>query len=120
MYIYESHLGGLYTSDEQIPYEDLYCEECGDSDMELGEAESISEAWDILKPDTGENGVGFLPAYILPILMEFADEDASLPDIPVNEYGLCTLSDQKIEDMLIRITGDKKALVPIDEEVDFI
>ena len=32
MYIYECHMGGLYTSDEPLDYEDLYCEECGDSD----------------------------------------------------------------------------------------
>ena len=32
MYIYESHMGGLYTSYEPLDYEDLYCEECGDSD----------------------------------------------------------------------------------------
>lgn len=31
-YIYDSHLGGLYISDKEIPYEDLYCETCGDYD----------------------------------------------------------------------------------------
>lgn len=25
MYLYESHLGGYYTSEDEIPYEDLYC-----------------------------------------------------------------------------------------------
>ena len=29
MYIYEGHLGGLYTSDDVLDYEDLYCEEIG-------------------------------------------------------------------------------------------
>ena len=37
MYIYESHLGGLYTSDSYLDYKDTYCEECGDSDWFLGE-----------------------------------------------------------------------------------
>lgn len=36
MYIYESHLGGFYESDEDIPFEELYCEECGDSDTLIG------------------------------------------------------------------------------------
>mgnify|MGYP002677881588 CR=1 FL=1 len=36
MYIYESHLGGFYESDEDIPFEELYCDECGDSDTLIG------------------------------------------------------------------------------------
>lgn len=36
VYAYESHLGGLYTSDDYIPYDELYCEQCGDSDWCLG------------------------------------------------------------------------------------
>lgn len=37
MYVYESHLGGVYLSDEIIPFDALYCETCGDSDRLLGE-----------------------------------------------------------------------------------
>lgn len=36
VWIYEGHLGGLYTSDYPISQEDLYCEQCGDSDWEIG------------------------------------------------------------------------------------
>lgn len=50
-YIYESHMGGLYTSDEPLEYDDLYCEECGDSDRLLGYAETRSEAMKLLLPD---------------------------------------------------------------------
>lgn len=32
MCIYEGHMGWLYSSDELLDYEDLYCETCGDSD----------------------------------------------------------------------------------------
>lgn len=35
-YVYESHLGGLYTSDDYISPDELYCEQCGDSDLCLG------------------------------------------------------------------------------------
>ena len=31
MYIYQSHMGGLYTSDDELDYEQTYCETCGDS-----------------------------------------------------------------------------------------
>lgn len=43
-YLYESHLGGLFWSDNKIDDEYLYCEECGDYDEYLGEASNIEEA----------------------------------------------------------------------------
>lgn len=51
-YIYESHLGGLFISDEELDFEQCYCEECGDSDNDLGFANTYTEAWDILKEET--------------------------------------------------------------------
>lgn len=42
-YVYESHLGGLYTSDDYIPYDELYCEQCGDSDYEIGSFDTFEE-----------------------------------------------------------------------------
>ncbi len=35
MYIYESHMGGLFVSDEILDYKQTYCETCGDSDYLL-------------------------------------------------------------------------------------
>ena len=58
MYIYESHMGGLYVSDMAISCEDLYCEQCGDSDWLLGYAETREEAWGFLKDYTDINGSG--------------------------------------------------------------
>ena len=58
MYIYESHLGGLYTSDEYLDYDDLYCEQCGDSDWLIGYAATKEEAWKLLKDDIDINGSG--------------------------------------------------------------
>lgn len=52
MYIYESHMGGLYTLDEQADFDFLYCEECGDSDWEIGYAETREEAWALLESYT--------------------------------------------------------------------
>lgn len=43
VYVYESHLGGLYTSDDYIPYDELYCEQCGDSDYEIGAFDTFEE-----------------------------------------------------------------------------
>ena len=57
-YIYEGHMGGLYTTDEYQEYEDLYCGQCGDSDSLIGCAKNKKEAWKLLKPLTDINGSG--------------------------------------------------------------
>ena len=43
VYVYESHLGGLYTSDDYIPSDELYCEQCGDRDYEIGSFDTFEE-----------------------------------------------------------------------------
>ena len=44
MYCYESHLGGIYWTEEKLSFEDTYCDECGDSDWLLGYASNKKEA----------------------------------------------------------------------------
>ena len=58
MYIYEGHMGNLYTVDYPLEYEDLYCEQCGDSDWLIGFARNKKEAWNLLKDVTDINGSG--------------------------------------------------------------
>ena len=43
MYIYESHLGGIYVVKEKLDYNFLYCEQCGDSDWYIGKANTLEE-----------------------------------------------------------------------------
>jgi hypothetical protein len=45
-------MGSLYVSDTYLDYEDLYCEQCGDSDWLVGYATTRAEAWELLKDDT--------------------------------------------------------------------
>ena len=53
IYMYESHLGGIYFSNMNYSYDELYCETCGDSDWNLGEVET----WDdVLERVTDEDG----------------------------------------------------------------
>lgn len=52
MYIYESHMGGLYVSDIDLEYDDLYCEVCNDCDLYIGYADTRAEALFILN-DSG-------------------------------------------------------------------
>lgn len=58
MYIYEGHLGSLYASDEYLDYDDLYCEQCGDSDWLIGCAATRAEAWELLSDKTDIDGSG--------------------------------------------------------------
>lgn len=58
MYLYESHLGGFYPTDEQLDNEDLYCETCGDYDWEIGEYNNKFDAWCLLMPRTSVFGTG--------------------------------------------------------------
>lgn len=58
MYIYESHMGGLYTSYDELDYEQIHCESCGDSDWLIGYAETKQDAWKLLKDDTDIDGSG--------------------------------------------------------------
>lgn len=51
-YIYESHMGGLYCTFEELDYSDLYCDSCGDSDWYVGCAETMEDAWNLLKDQT--------------------------------------------------------------------
>lgn len=48
MYIYESHLGGYYSTDERLDYECLYCDTCGDSDIFVGEYDEYDKK-DVLR-----------------------------------------------------------------------
>ena len=50
MWAYESHLGGLYFEDERVSTRDLYCDQCDDSDEELGNFESAVKFLEHLAP----------------------------------------------------------------------
>ena len=72
MYIYEGHLGSLYTSDRVLSYEETHCEMCGDSDWLIGYAETKAAAWNLLKDATDINGSG---GGGYEYVMEFLDEN---------------------------------------------
>jgi hypothetical protein len=57
-YIYDSHLGGIYVSDSLMNHEELYCEQCGDSDQLLGTFETLKEFWNVIKDDCSIDGSG--------------------------------------------------------------
>ena len=58
MYIYESHIGFLYTSDDKLSYDQRHCETCSDTDWEIGYAETRAKAWELLEDYTDVDGSG--------------------------------------------------------------
>lgn len=54
-YIYENHLGGgVWWSEHESSYDDLYCETCGDSDWPLGTFETAQDLKEIVIDRYGE------------------------------------------------------------------
>lgn len=49
LYVYESHMGGVYFSKE--PVDDLYCEQCGDSDWLIDTINNDKELIQLLEND---------------------------------------------------------------------
>lgn len=80
MYIYEGHLGSLYTSDRYLDYEELHCECCGDSDWLIGYAATKEEAWDLLKDETDINGSG---GWGYDYVMEFLNDNWEDDFVPI-------------------------------------
>lgn len=56
MEVYENHLGGIYFDEKVLDFDDLYCEECGDSDRHLGHADTWDDVIGLLSEDDGEGG----------------------------------------------------------------
>lgn len=93
MYLYESHMGGLYTSENELDYEYLYCEQCGDSDWLIGEFDTIEEYWDLIKDDCSINGRG---GWCLQYTYSEMCKEFNLPKLPQDKDGWCKVSDNKI------------------------
>lgn len=108
-YLYENHLGGLYISDEQLDYDDLYCEQCSDSDWPIGSFETIQDFWALIKDDCNIDGCGgWSLQYIYPFIVNAFD----LPDVvECDDYGFCYHSDAeiiaRIEELIKESNNDK-------------
>lgn len=75
MFIYEDHMGGFFDFEEKLDVEELYCEQCGDHDHLIGEANSIEEAWKLFE---GKIATQTITSCKNPIC-ESADYDGSCP-----------------------------------------
>src|SRR5574344_2666660 len=93
MYLYESHMGGLYSTQEEQEFEDLYCEQCGDSDDFKGEYETLEEYWNLIKDDCSINGSG---GWSLRYIYSEMCKEFNLPMPPLEENYWANLSDDEI------------------------
>lgn len=58
VYIYDSHIGGLYVRDEDLDYDYLYCDKCNDSDQLIFSSDNIKEVEDFLRKQANLFGSG--------------------------------------------------------------
>ena len=74
MYLYEGHMGTLYTTDYEMHFGDLYCEQCGDSDRLVGEFNSAIDALIYMANDIDVDGSGGWDlSYVIEVLSVFED-----------------------------------------------
>lgn len=68
LYVYESHLGELYTCAYEIDEDTLFCETCGDYDWCVGFANNREQAWGLLED------LGYTIEYITGFIEEHWEE----------------------------------------------
>ena len=116
-YLYENHMGGLYTSDKKLDYNYLYCEQCGDSDRLLGTFTTIGEFWDLIRDKCSIDGCdGYSLQYIYPIMIsEFnLPNDAKYENDYERDSGFCCDDDEEILTRIEELTMDHDILKIID------
>ena len=98
-YLYENHMGGIYTSDEKLDYDYLYCEQCGDSDWLYGSFETFKEFWKLFKDECDINGSGgYSLNYVYPIIVKSFNlsDDVKYNDDYERACGFCSNSEKEI------------------------
>ena len=105
-YLYEGHMGNLYTTDYKLDFDKLYCEQCGDSYCLIGSFETIKDFWNLIKDacDIGGSG-GWCLQYIYPVIVK----EFNLPDEVRYESdyerlsGFCDHSEKEILDRIYEL-----------------
>ena len=120
-YLYEGHMGGLYTSDYYIDPDELYCEQCGDSDWLLGEYETLNEFWDLIESECSINGSG---GWCLQYIYQIMISEFGLPDqLEYDSYdsqlrGFCNANDNDIINKIEELIG-RKVVSAYESEADY-
>ena len=79
MYVYESHLGGLFVEDRMLSFKERFCEDCGDSDVLIGEYSDVQEFWNLIKDYCSiDNSGGYTLSYVFPLMVSLFDLDCDV------------------------------------------
>lgn len=98
-YLYDSHLGGVFTSDRELSIDERFCDQCFDCDTLIGTYTTVQEFWALIKPTCSIDGSGGLS---LQWLWPFMVNEFKLPvEVTYNSYndkcqGFCNLSEAEI------------------------
>lgn len=98
-YLYNGHMGSMYTSDDLLARESLYCEQCGDSDYLIGSFETIADFWNLIKDECDIDGNGgWALQYVYPIIVSEFDltDEVKYENYYDKSYGVCCHSDDEI------------------------
>lgn len=98
-YLYDNHLGGFYSTEFRQVLDDLICEECGDSDWEIGEYETVADAWTLLKDRASIFGTG---GYALDYVCSFLTGINRIELQNMSEIQLLQLIESAIDEKLWR------------------
>lgn len=72
MYLYEGHMDGLYLTNNRLSPDELFCETCGDRDIEIGYFENATEVLVYMADEINIDGNGYWDIdHVLEALSEF-------------------------------------------------
>lgn len=98
-YLYESHMGGLFSVDDMLSPEECYCEQCGDSDWLIGKYETLNDLWNLIKDecDINDSG-GYALASVYPVIVREFDlpYEVIYEDEYWKDFGFCSNSEKEI------------------------
>ena len=98
-YLYESHMGGLFSTDDMLSPDECYCEECGDSDWLIGEYATLNDFWNLIKDDCDINGSGgYDLTYVYPIIVKEFDllYEVTYENDYLKDCEFCSNSEEEI------------------------
>lgn len=106
MFIYEDHIfGDIYLSDRKLTSEELYCEQCNDSDWYIGEFDSAVELLKHLADDIDANdGHG---GYAIDDLLKALK---SFDDVPSLEEAIGIVKTNRTEEEKEKENGASKEM----------
>ena len=117
MYLYESHMGGFYATENKL--EDTYSETCNEFDDLLGKVNTFEDAWNLVKEKCAyDNGDGISLQYAFPNLCNIFHiyEDVPLDE---NDESFTTLTDDEILFSISRIIDKPISVYQYGIELDF-